>query len=112
VRTGHDYIIGCASIPAGGDRRGAAALCARLQREFAGPPEFRVHPKRPFRIEGDAGIESDAKLPPLVKGYLRLGAYACGDPAWDPEFGTADVLMMLPLSRMDPRYMLRLSRGA
>ena len=37
---------------------------------------------------------------------------SCGDPAWDPEFGTADVLMMLPLSRMDPRYMLRLSRRA
>jgi putative hemolysin len=42
--------------------------------------------------------------PPLIKGYLRLGAYICGDPAWDPEFNAADLLVLLPMSRMNPRY--------
>ena len=45
-----------------------------------------------------------AAVPPLIKGYLRLGAYVCGDPAWDPDFNTADLLMLLPLSRVDKRY--------
>jgi putative hemolysin len=40
----------------------------------------------------------------LLKGYLRLGAYICGEPAWDPEFNTADLLILLPMSRMSSRY--------
>jgi putative hemolysin len=43
-------------------------------------------------------------LPPLVKGYLRLGAYVCGEPAWDPDFNTADLPILLPLSRLNPSY--------
>jgi putative hemolysin len=40
----------------------------------------------------------------LLKGYLRLGAYICGEPAWDPEFNTADLFILLPMSRMSSRY--------
>lgn len=46
----------------------------------------------------------EASPPPLVKGYIRVGAYVCGAPAWDPDFNTADLLMLLPLARMDARY--------
>ena len=40
----------------------------------------------------------------MIKGYLKVGAYVCSAPAWDPDFNTADLLMMLPVARMDPRY--------
>jgi putative hemolysin len=50
----------------------------------------------------DKNLEVDC--PPLIKGYLRLGAYICGEPAWDPDFNTADMLVMLPLSRINRRY--------
>lgn len=43
-------------------------------------------------------------IPPLIKGYLRVGAYVCGEPAWDPEFNTADLLIMMPMARVDMRY--------
>ncbi|MCX7136230.1 MAG: hemolysin, partial [Proteobacteria bacterium] len=43
-------------------------------------------------------------LPPLIKGYARVGAYICGAPAWDPDFNTADLLMMLPMARIEGRY--------
>jgi putative hemolysin len=46
----------------------------------------------------------DVRPPALIKGYLRVGAYICGAPAWDPDFNTADLLMLLPLSRMSARY--------
>jgi putative hemolysin len=48
----------------------------------------------------------------LLKGYLRLGAYVCGEPAWDPAFGTADVLLLLPLERLSHRHAARLLRAA
>lgn len=34
----------------------------------------------------------------------EAGAYVCGAPAWDPDFNTADLLMLLPMSRLPPRY--------
>jgi putative hemolysin len=45
-----------------------------------------------------------APLPPLLKGYLQAGAYICGDPAWDPDFNTADFLVLLPMSKVNRRY--------
>jgi putative hemolysin len=48
--------------------------------------------------------------PSLIRGYLRLGALVCGEPAWDEEFNTADLLLLLPLSQLDPRYARRLLR--
>ena len=46
-----------------------------------------------------------ALIPPLIKGYLWVGAWVCGQPAWDPDFNTADLLLLLPMSRMNSRYM-------
>ena len=44
-------------------------------------------------------------VPPLLRGYLRLGAWVCGPPAYDPEFDAADLLVLLPLDRIDSRYL-------
>jgi putative hemolysin len=43
-------------------------------------------------------------MPPLLKGYLRVGARICGEPAWDPDFNTADFLVWLSLDNLHPRY--------
>jgi putative hemolysin len=45
----------------------------------------------------NGGLDVDA--PPLIKGYLKLGAKICSAPAWDPDFNTADLLTMLRLLR-------------
>ena len=44
-------------------------------------------------------------LPPLVKGYLRLGAFV-GDGAAvvDHQFGTTDILIVMPVSQLNTRY--------
>jgi putative hemolysin len=39
-----------------------------------------------------------------LKGYLRVGAKICGEPAWDPDFNTADFLVWLSLNNLHPRY--------
>lgn len=98
---GHGYLAGSASIGLGDGGHAAAAL-QRLDEHLA-PLEYRVTPRRavPFRNEIPCGRTS---LPPLVKGYLRCGAWVCGEPAWDPEFNCADFFMLLPLARIEARY--------
>ena len=76
---------------------------------LASPAIDRI--SRPNR-EGCASTVAGAPLPPLLKGYLRLGAQVCGEPAWDGDFDTADVVMMLPLAKANPRYVHRLLRAA
>jgi putative hemolysin len=51
-----------------------------------------------------------AECPALIKGYLRAGAYICGEPAWDADFNCADVLIMMPMSRVSPRYLKHFSK--
>ena len=63
---------------------------------------------RPPQEEIDA-ILNDCKLlrgliPPLFKGYLRLGAKICGEPVFDHEFGTIDFLILLDVSGVPERY--------
>lgn len=45
------------------------------------------------------------ELPPLIKGYLRLGAGFGDGAVVDPQFQTTDVLVMLPVSALNPRYL-------
>jgi putative hemolysin len=52
----------------------------------------------------EEALTNKATLPPLIKGYLRSGAWIGGEPAWDPDFHSADLFMMLPLERLDSRY--------
>jgi putative hemolysin len=105
------YVIGCASIDTGDGGHIAASVCRRLLQHHLAPPDWRVVPRRAFVLEGWREIV-DAPLPPLLKGYLRLGAKVCGEPAWDGDFDTADLLMMLPLAETNPRYVERLLRAA
>ena len=43
-------------------------------------------------------------LPPLIKGYLRLGAYIGDGAVIDRQFGTTDVLIILPVEAIRTRY--------
>jgi putative hemolysin len=43
-------------------------------------------------------------LPPLIKGYLRLGAFVGDGAVIDRQFGTTDVLIIMPVEKIDPRY--------
>ena len=49
-------------------------------------------------------------IPPLFKGYLRLGAKIAGVPIYDPEFGTIDFLIILDLFKVPPRYIRHFMR--
>ncbi len=119
LQQGHEYLVGCASIPLqplqSGPERSAestvAAIYQQLSERYLAPAEYRAFSRQPMAlprlVAGAAGAEARPvrpSLPPLIKGYLRLGAWVCSDPALDREFNSVDVLILLPVSRMSARY--------
>jgi putative hemolysin len=97
------YLIGCASVSLSDGGHNAAALYHSFNDTHLSPSEYRVTPHLPFPIE-ERESGHVAQIPPLIKGYLRSGAWVCGEPAWDPDFHSADFFLMLPLSKLDDRY--------
>ena len=111
-QAGHTHAIGCASLPASSEPERAATLCHRLLQDAGEPGPLRAVPHRAFDLGARDEGRPAAALPALLKGYLRLGARPCGPPAWDPDFGTADLLLHLPLQRLSSRHANRLLRAA
>ena len=107
TRHGYDTIVGCASIAMSDGGHHAARVHRQVSERYLAPAEWRVAPRCRLPVEtlddGQAAI-----LPPLIKGYTRLGALVCGEPAWDPDFNTADLLMLLPMAQLNRSYARRL----
>ena len=98
-----EYLMGCASVSLADGGHNAAALYHALSESNMAPPDYGVAPHLPFPIDvREPGHEP--QIPPLLKGYLRSGAWVCGDPAWDPDFHSADFFLLLPLAKLDKRY--------
>jgi len=107
----HEYLIGCASISMGDGGHYAASVYNKIHTLHAAPAEYRVFPHCRLPLES-LNQELDVIIPPLIKGYLRLGAYIAGEPAWDPDFNCADVFILMPVSRMNARYAKHFMRQA
>ncbi len=96
------YLMGCASMTMADGGHTAASIYRQLQ-VHAAPAEWRVFPACPLPLDRlDDRLE--VEIPSLIKAYLRVGAYVCGEPAWDPDFNTADCLLLLPTQQIDYRY--------
>jgi putative hemolysin len=117
-RYGYDYVTGCVSVPIGDESDGETpGSQLRGVRDFilsrhAAPPEYRVFPYRPVSVDGlaidDIPPPPRPSVPALMRGYLRLGAQVCGEPAHDPDFGVGDFCVLLDKRRADTRYLKRL----
>jgi putative hemolysin len=111
VSNNYEYLMGCASIGMADGGHNAANLFSQMDAAHMAPAEYRAFPLHGLPFERLA-TGQPALVPPLIKGYLRVGAWVCGEPAWDPDFNTADLLMLLPMSRMNPRYMRHFMKPA
>ena len=100
---GYDHLIGCASVSMADGGHNAASLYNRLREKHLAPLEYHVFPRYPLPL-GSLRGDLEAEAPPLIKGYLRAGAWICGEPAWDPDFNTADLPILMPINKVDDRY--------
>ena len=105
-----DAMFGCASLD-GTDPRALSLELSFLHHHAAAPAEWAAR-ALPSRYVGMDRLSKDAvdvkralhALPPLIKGYLRLGAHIGEGAVVDHQFGTTDVLVVLPVSAINPRY--------
>lgn len=102
--SGHRYLAGCASVPLADGGTFAAGVWDLARSRHYAPDERRVTPLHPWNGD-EVPRPARPTLPPLLRGYVRLGAHVCGPPAHDPDFGVADFFMLLDLQQMDPRYL-------
>ncbi|WP_016934362.1 GNAT family N-acetyltransferase [Rhodococcus sp. R1101] len=115
--TGHHEVVGCVSVPLRTTPDEPEASNVRGVRDLlldrhAIEPASRVRPLNPVVVDGhpldEIAPPPRPVVPPLLRGYLRLGARICGEPAHDPDFGVADFVAILAVDRADARYLARL----
>jgi putative hemolysin len=111
------YLFGCASLHVS-EARQVQPVYSYLRANHFAPEKYRVYPVESCRMmiseNADEGVDSRAalgKLSPILKGYLRAGAMICGAPAYDADFGTADVLVILEMEKMAGRFKHRYVAG-
>lgn len=98
-----DTMVGCASVGMRDGGHTAASLWARLRHSHLANVEHQVRPRLALPVdELDQGLPVEP--PALIKGYLRCGAKVLGPPAWDPDFNTADLPLLLRLNDLPARY--------
>jgi putative hemolysin len=103
MQNGYETMLGCASVGMIDGGHYAANLYCSLSADSLTAPEYRAFPHTALPVE-ELRTGAEVSPPPLVKGYLRLGAKICGAPAWDPDFNTADFLTLFRLSEINARY--------
>lgn len=105
-----DVMIGCASFE-GTDPREHAMALSFLHHHAMADESWRCRAHRHLyqtmdlipkdKVDMKAALKA---MPPLIKGYLRLGAMVGDGAVIDRQFGTTDVLIILPVEKIDPRY--------
>ena len=105
-----DVMIGCASFE-GTDPERLALPLSFLHHYARAPEGWRAAAHGSRRVEMNRmareAINPKAalhELPPLIKGYLRLGAYIGDGAVIDHRFGTTDVLIVMPVAAISARY--------
>ena len=113
LRSGGRYLCGCVSLE---DVQPEVAWAVyddlRDKGLFFPDIDFKARPQFKFPRPDDAGIDAvrrdqtrlRAAMPPLLKGYITIGAKLLGEPAFDYEFGSVDLPVMLDMWRLPDRY--------
>jgi putative hemolysin len=108
-----DVMFGCASLP-GTDPDSLKMQLSYLAQHFSAPPEWRVRAIAARSIAMNTLPESSydrrlasRRLPPLVRGYTKLGCFIGEGAVIDHQFNTTDVFVLMPVSRISSRYSAR-----
>ena len=107
-----DAIFGCASFPGADAKAHAAAL--RFLRAAGGGGDAQwdvgaidgraadLGPAPETPLDARAALKA---MPPLIKGYWRLGARFGPEAVVDADFDSTDVFAVMPVAEIEPRYL-------
>jgi len=105
-----DVMIGCASFPTTNPDEIADEL-SFLHHFVETPEEWQAKALPDLYVDMNRKAKEEinpkralVKLPPLIKGYLRVGAFVGNGAIVDKQFGTTDVFMILPVANISERY--------
>lgn len=113
-----EYLFGCASFQ-GTDVDAISEQLAYLYHYHLAPENLRtkalenryvdmnLHEKGSLDVK-----EIFASLPPLIKGYLRVGVLLGDGAVIDKQFNTIDVCMIMPTSHIPERYIKHYTRDS
>jgi L-ornithine Nalpha-acyltransferase len=107
---GADVMLGCASFE-GIDPAAHAEALSFLYHTALAPEDWRVRAHEHLRVDMNMMPRERVNarralkaLPPLIKGYLRVGAYVGDGAVIDHQFGTTDVFIIMPVEAIKSRY--------
>ena len=110
LETGHDVLMGCASFPGVVPAAHALAL-SYLHHNHRPEPGWQARAQDARHVDMDLMPAEAIRLrdavnamPPLIKGYLRLGSMIGDGCVVDHDFGTTDILIVLPTEVIPDRY--------
>jgi len=113
-----DMMFGCASLH-GTDPDALALPLSYLHHFHSMPPERAVRAQPQLYVsmnrmpkEAIDPKEALRALPPLIKGYVRLGVTVGDGAVIDRQFGTTDVLICVSVNGLDARYRNRFDIAA
>lgn len=105
-----DITTGCASVTMHDGGHTAASLWQQLRHSHGAAAPLVATPRLPLPVQA-LRCDLDVSPPPLIKGYLKCGGKVLGPPAWDPDFGTADLPMIMQLADLPAAYRRRFLQG-
>ncbi len=105
-----DIMFGCASLP-GTDPDALAMELTYLYTHHLAPPALRPRavPERFVEMRRSDSTsftphQALAALPPLIKGYLRLGGFVGDGAVIDEQFNTVDVAIVVKTDLLTEKY--------
>ncbi len=97
------YLVGCSSLNSREAWEGMAVY-RRLALRHLAPEPFRTSPLAGWECSAGGTGSMEVEIPKLLRAYLSLGAWICGEPALDREFGTIDFLTLMDLRNLRGVY--------
>jgi putative hemolysin len=111
------FMFGCASMP-GTDPAAHAEAMSYLYHHHLAPPEIRVRALPSRYVKMDMLIAGSyeprkalMRVPPLIKGYLRLGGFVGDGAVIDEQFHSTDVFIIVKTELVTEKYMRHYERG-
>lgn len=102
IKTYHiDYMFGCASVSTLDGGAQINAIMDKIRDKHLAPKPYHVTPRHPI-TQGNSDIK--AQMPPLLKAYLKLGAWIGGEACLDEAFNVADIFILLDVNNLNTRY--------